>query len=106
MPQANVAQANSRVISLTPISRRMVGEDVLAALRAAVMDGSFAPGERLAEAVLARELRVSRAPVREAMMQLEREGLLDFDQRGTARVKRLHAEDFEEIYTLRLALEP
>jgi DNA-binding GntR family transcriptional regulator len=106
MPQLDPPRAMPRVTALAPVSRRMVGDDVLAALRAAVMDGSFAPGERLAEAVLARELRVSRAPVREAMMQLEREGLLDFDERGTARVKRLRAEDFEEIYTLRLALEP
>lgn len=84
----------------------MVGEDVLEALRTAVVRGAFPPGERLAEAVLAKELRVSRAPVREAMMQLEREGLLTFDQRGAAWVKELGAEDFLEIYSLRLALEP
>ncbi|HEY2341544.1 MAG TPA: GntR family transcriptional regulator [Chthoniobacteraceae bacterium] len=84
----------------------MVGDDVLDALRAAVMDGTFAPGERLAEAALARELRVSRAPVREAMLRLERDGLLAFDPRGTARVTEFGVADLEEIYSLRLALEP
>ncbi len=93
-------------LPLTPIARRTVGDDVLDALRAAIMDGRFAPGLRLAEAVLARDLQVSRAPVREAMIQLEREGLLHFDLRGAARVIELRAEDFEEIYSLRLALEP
>ena len=92
--------------SLVPVSRRMVGEAVLEAIRTAVVRGTFLPGERLAEAVLAKELNVSRAPVREAMMQLEREGLLSFDQRGAALVKELKAGDFQEIYSLRLALEP
>ena len=54
---------------------------------------------------LAQQLGVSRAPVREAMMQLEREGLLTFDKRGAAFVKEFTADDLEEIYSLRLTLE-
>ena len=55
---------------------------------------------------MAAQLGVSRVPVREAMMALEREGLLVFDSRGAARVRDFTPEDFEEIFTLRLALEP
>ena len=88
-----------------PLLRRTIGDDVLDTLRKAIIAGTFAPGDHIAEASLARELAVSRAPVREAMMQLEREGLLAFDKRGAARVKVFTDQDFEEIFSLRLNLE-
>jgi DNA-binding GntR family transcriptional regulator len=92
-------------IRLTPVARRTIGDDVLDTLRKAVIAGAFAPGDHLAEGSLAQQLGVSRAPVREAMLQLEREGLLGFDRRGAALVKKFTDEDFEEIFSLRLTLE-
>lgn len=91
--------------SFAPIARRTLGDDVLETLRRAIITGEFAPGQHLAEGALAQELGVSRAPVREAMMQLEREGLLLFNKRGAALVKAFTEDDFEEIFTLRLTLE-
>lgn len=49
---------------------------------------------------------VSRVPVREALIALEREGLVEFSATGRARVIRLTSEDFAEIFTLRMTLEP
>lgn len=49
---------------------------------------------------------VSRVPVREALFTLEREGLVEFSDTGRAYVKDLTPHDFEELYVLRLALEP
>ena len=92
--------------TLKPVSRRSIGDVAVENLRKAIIAGAYAPGDHLAEAVLAEQVRVSRAPVREAMFQLEREGLLSFDQRGAARVREFTEEDFEEIFTLRLTLEP
>lgn len=89
----------------SPLTRRTIGDEVLDTLRKSIVAGAFAPGDHLAEGNLARQLAVSRAPVREAMMQLEREGLLVFDKRGAARVKVFTDEDFNEIFTLRLNLE-
>ena len=89
----------------SPLTRRTIGDDVLDTLRKSIIAGAFAPGDHLAEGNLARQLAVSRAPVREAMMQLEREGLLVFDKRGAARVKVFTEDDFDEIFTLRLHLE-
>ena len=60
----------------------------------------------LAESAVARELGVSRVPVREALFALERDGLVEFSQTGRAYVKELSPHDFEELYVLRLALEP
>lgn len=55
---------------------------------------------------MARELGVSRVPVREALFALEREGLVEFSETGRAYVKELSPHDFEELYVLRLTLEP
>lgn len=106
MPQATSIVRKSRPATLKPVSRRSIADVALENLRKAIIAGAYAPGDHLAEAVLAEQLGVSRAPVREAMFQLEREGLLGFDQRGAARVREFSEEDFEEIFTLRLTLEP
>jgi DNA-binding GntR family transcriptional regulator len=64
------------------------------------------PGAQLAEAAVAERLGVSRVPVREALFTLEREGLVEFSATGRAFVKDLAPRDFEELFLLRLALEP
>ncbi len=75
-------------------------------LRAEILNGSSAPGALLAESAVARRLGVSRVPVREALFALEREGLVEFSPTGRAFVKDLMPQDFEELFVLRLALEP
>jgi DNA-binding GntR family transcriptional regulator len=77
-----------------------------ALLRSRIIDGVLEPGALLAESAAARELGVSRVPVREALFALEREGLVEFSDTGRAYVKDLTPHDFEELYVLRLALEP
>jgi DNA-binding GntR family transcriptional regulator len=75
-------------------------------LRRRIIDGQSEPGSLLAEVAVARELGVSRVPVREALFALERDGLVEFSETGRAYVKELSPHDFEELYVLRLALEP
>ena len=70
------------------------------------MDGVLLPGTQLAEAAVAGRLGVSRVPVREALFALEREGLVEFSATGRAYVKDLAPHDFEELFLLRLAMEP
>jgi DNA-binding GntR family transcriptional regulator len=77
-----------------------------ARLRADIIDEVLAPGDALAEATVARRLGVSRVPVREALFTLEREGLVGFTPTGRAYVKALTAHDFNELYVMRLTLEP
>lgn len=77
-----------------------------ARLRADIIDEVLAPGAALAEATVARRLGVSRVPVREALFTLEREGLVGFTATGRAYVKALDARDFNELYVMRLTLEP
>jgi DNA-binding GntR family transcriptional regulator len=75
-------------------------------LRAEILNGTSVPGALLAESAVAKRLGVSRVPVREALFALEREGLVEFSPTGRAFVKELTPQDFEELYVLRLALEP
>jgi DNA-binding GntR family transcriptional regulator len=90
---------------LGPVSRRTISREVADAMRAAIITGSFAAGDHLAEVALAEQFKVSRAPIREAMLELAGEGLLVFDRRGAARVPDFSGTDLEEIGSLRLTLE-
>jgi DNA-binding GntR family transcriptional regulator len=81
--------------------------DVVAAeLRRLILDGSLPPGERLFEDRLAQQLGVSRNPIREAMRVLEAEGFLDVTSRRGAFVATLSAQQAEDLFHVRVALEP
>ncbi len=85
--------------------KRPLAEEVAGSIRAGILDGRLHPGERLRGEALADSLGVSRGPVREALNQLQREGLIIVQRNGRAHVARLSREDLEEVYSLRLALE-
>ncbi len=85
--------------------KRALSDDVASRLRAAILSGAFAPGERLREEQMARALGVSRGPVREALAELERQGLVVINRNRGAVVAQLSRNDLEELYTLRLAIE-
>lgn len=74
-------------------------------LRDAIFRGRLQPGEQLREIQLSEWLAVSRGPIREALRQLEREGLVTIPSNGRTIVARLTREDFDEVYSLRLGLE-
>jgi DNA-binding GntR family transcriptional regulator len=75
------------------------------AVRRAILVGDVEPGSRLAEAVVAREMGISRAPVREALRMLERSGLVNQQHNKGYRVSEFTDDDFFELATLRFALE-
>src|SRR5579871_5688691 len=90
---------------LVPPVKRSLAEDIVDRLREAIYSGQLAPNERLREEVLASSLGLSRGPVREALAQLEREGLVIRQPNKSAVVARLSLEDLEEVYSLRQSLE-
>jgi DNA-binding GntR family transcriptional regulator len=90
----------------TQPSSKQRSDHASAALRSRIIGGVLEPGALLAESAAARDLGVSRVPVREALFALERDGLVVFSETGRAYVKELSPQDFEELYVLRLALEP
>jgi DNA-binding GntR family transcriptional regulator len=75
-------------------------------LRAAILDGRLAAGSPIRQEAVARELGTSRIPVREALRQLEVEGLVTIVPHSGARVATLDFDECLEIYRIRERLEP
>ncbi|WP_181346845.1 GntR family transcriptional regulator [Thalassobacillus sp. CUG 92003] len=73
-------------------------------IKHAILHGEFAPKMRLTEEYLANKLQISRTPIREALKQLEAEGLIVSMKRGV-RVRHFTKKDIHEIYDLRTLLE-
>lgn len=73
-------------------------------IKDAIIEGKFEPGMRLAEESLAKELNLSRTPIREAIKHLEVEGLVVPLKRGVS-VRQFTNEDIRQIYDLRTLLE-
>src|ERR687890_778149 len=76
----------------------------LEAIRDAIVDGRLRPGERIKEVPLAQDLGFSRAPVRDALRLLERDGLVALVPNRGAYVPELRAVDILEVYALRASL--
>lgn len=88
-----------------PALRRVLADDVTDQIRDAIVTGTLAPGTRLREDELSTQMSVSRGPVREAFVKLEREGLVIIERYKGARVAELYREDIDQIFSLRKALE-
>lgn len=89
-----------------PITSRTLVDTVAEQLRESILSGRFAPGERLVEAELARELAISRGPVREALALLEKDGIVVNVPRRGKFLPAFDAKTIAEIYSLRKVLEP
>ena len=90
---------------LSPAPRVSLADEVLDRLRQEIVRGSFKPGQHLSESRLASAFGVSRGPVREALSQLQQEGLVKVERHRGTRVNGISAEDVEELYELRVDLE-
>lgn len=84
---------------------RRISEEVFKTLRDTILEGELNPGQELKQDVLAEELGVSRMPVREALRELARTGLVDTPPHKVARVSAYSLEDIKEVYTIRGLLE-
>lgn len=84
---------------------RVLSDAVVLSIRDALTSGHLKPGQRLLEVEIARQMGISRAPVREALRRLTQEGLaVTRPHRGTF-VASLSPTDAREVYSLRAAIE-
>jgi DNA-binding GntR family transcriptional regulator len=96
---------HSTVVLGGPLQSRKTSVMVADVIRDGIMEGRLRPGDRLKEDMLAKELEVSRTPVREAIAMLQAEGLLEAQQHRGAQVRSYTPAQLEEIYDLRSILE-
>jgi len=92
-------------VGLTALANTDLVGQVARILTQAIIKGQLHPGAKVVEAGIARELGISRAPVREAARLLEQQGLLVSHPRRGFFVRRLEARDIDEIYDLRTCVE-
>jgi DNA-binding GntR family transcriptional regulator len=88
-----------------PLIQSMTSQ-LIVRLRERILDGQYAPGSALRQDAIASEYGVSKIPVREALVQLQSEGLVDiFPNRGF-QVRPLATAELDEVFRLRLQIEP
>ena len=96
---------NQSLLELAPAEKHGLADEVAQQLFQAIMTGKIMQGQRINEAKIAQALQVSRAPVREAIMQLSKQGLITRIANRGAFVISLSQRDVEEIWSLRSVLE-
>lgn len=97
--------SGTRDVKLPVLKPRVLRQEVLEALRHAILTNEMAPGSRLLEAEVATQMGVSRAPVREAVRQLEQEGLVELVPHRGAVVLGLPDAEIDTIYEMRATIE-
>ena len=80
-------------------------ESVVNAIRTKIMNHQLRPGERIVELELAQEFQTSRGPIREALRQLENEGIVEYTRNVGCSVRTFSFWDSYEVYLLRTNYE-
>src|SRR5450631_2572896 len=102
-PRRSVLLGYSRMSE--PIIQSMTSQ-LISRFRDRILSGTYAPGSALRQDTLASEFGTSKIPVREALVQLQSEGLVDiFPNRGF-QVRPLTTSELDEVFSLRMRIEP
>ena len=90
---------------VAPLKRRRLVDDATQTLRNAILNGRLSDGTRLRQTDLATQLGISRTPIREALVRLQDEGLVELLPGVGVRVKLLNPDEAVELYDLREVLD-
>lgn len=85
--------------------RRRLADEVYNELTEAIIRREISHEDVLVQEKLAKEMQISRTPVREALMRLEQEGVLEVSNRGSFRLYKMDDEEVKELYQSRAAIE-
>lgn len=92
-------------VGLPADRRKSLVDEAYRAIRQRILDNVYPPGHRALELELAGQLGISRTPLREALLRLRNEGLVEIVPRHGVRVMPVSANDMKEIYEILTALE-
>lgn len=87
------------------LSYQTLRENVVGEIRTKIINRELEPGTRIIEKELSEELGVSRGPIREALRQLEQEGIVEYTRNVGCSVKKITIKELYEIYLLRSMYE-
>ena len=88
----------------TVIQQRLA-DDVYDQILSAIVSGAIAPGERLIQEKIAGQINISRTPVREALLRLEQEGILEISGRQGFYIRKTSEQEARQLYEAREAIE-
>ena len=106
MPNLSRTDARSIARASQRLPHRTLSSAIIEQLRQAILSGRHAAGTQLRQDALAAEFDVSRIPVREALFQLEAEGLVLIVPHKGAIVSAFSIEEIDDVFDLRVLLEP
>lgn len=104
-PTGTATTARAADFGLDPEAVKTLRDRIADRIRSLIINGRITPGERLVEPDLARQLGVSRTPLREALLQLDSEGFVRVVPRHGAVVSPLSRSDAQETYQVKGVLE-
>lgn len=90
---------------MTQLGYRTLRENIVEVIRMKILNEELRPGMRVIEQELSDEFGVSRGPIREALRQLEQEGMVEYKRNAGCSIKKISLEDIYEIYLLRSTYE-
>lgn len=90
---------------LAPLSKATLREQIIVAIRDAIIEGRYRSGDKIPESELADQLGVSRTPIREAFQLLEHQGLIEIRPKNGTYVASLNRPEAEDGLHVRAALE-
>jgi DNA-binding GntR family transcriptional regulator len=102
---AKISMTGTRTLNLSPLRSEGLCPEIAQVLRDAIFKGTLRPGDPIPETLVAEQLRVSRSPIREALMVLENEGLVEMKARRTSFVRTMTEREIFEIVSIRFPLE-
>ncbi len=82
-----------------------LADDVYDQILSAIVTGQIRPGDRLIQEKIAAEINISRTPVREALLRLEREGILEMSGRQGFSIRQISENEIRDLYGAREAIE-
>lgn len=88
-----------------PDVQQRLADDVYEQILSAIVTGQIAPGDRLIQEKIASEINISRTPVREALLRLEQEGVLEMQGRKGFAIRKMREDEVVQVYGAREAIE-
>ena len=90
---------------MTELGYKTLRERIVDIIRKRIINRELQPGQKIVEQELAKEFKTSRAPIREALRELENEGLVEYVRNAGCSVKEITFEESFEIYLMRANYE-
>jgi DNA-binding GntR family transcriptional regulator len=101
----NLTSESTQVPDVIAVKRNGLRVEVASSVRRAIFSGSLKPGDQIRETEMAAKIGVSRGPLREALIELQKEGLVEIKPNHGAFVRVITSEEVAEIFTMRIPLE-